>query len=81
MENSIKQFSSEIRNLQTELKAEQQTNFVLENRFMTFECRLKEILINDTNQNYKKISVERAFVTNTSCKELKMSNLKSKKRR
>ena len=54
MENSIKQFSSEIRNLQTELKTEQQKNFALENRFMTFKCRLKEILINDTKQNYHK---------------------------
>ena len=42
MENSIKQFSNEMKKLQTELRAEQQKNIILENKLITFECQLKE---------------------------------------
>ena len=42
MENSIKQFSNEIQKLQSELMAEQQKNFILENKLITFECNLNE---------------------------------------
>ena len=89
MENSIKQFSVEIRKLQTELKTEQQKNIILENKFMTLECHLKEILINDINQNcYKEVSVNGTPVTNTSSKKsvfvaetnkLRLSDSKPKK--
>ena len=89
MENSIKQFSIEIRKLKTELKTEQQKNIILENKFMSLECHLKETLINDINQNcYKEVSVNGTPVTNTSSKKsvfvaetnkLKPSDSKTKK--
>ena len=89
MENSIKQFSMEIQNLQTELKAEQQKNIILENKLISFECHLKEIFINDIKQNSnKEISVTETPVTNVSTKKsafvaetdkLKISQSKSKK--
>ena len=90
MENSIKQFSNEIKKIQTELRAEQQKNIILENKLITFECQLKEIFLrNDITQNHNKetcIKGEPAvntfpqkcdFVTETCI--LTISELKTKK--
>ena len=89
MENSVKQFSMEIRKLQTDLKAEQQKNIILENKLMAVECHLKEILLNYTKQNSnKEISIDGTHETNSSSKEsvfvtetnkLKISESKTKK--
>ena len=67
-ENSIKQFSSEIKNLQSEFKAEQQKNHFLENKLMTFESHLREILLrNDIKHNpIKEISIDGIPAPNTS---------------
>ena len=55
IENSIKQCSNEIQKLQLELKAEQEKNIILENKLITFECHLEEILLrNDMKQNPNK---------------------------
>ena len=67
-ENSIQQFSSEIKNLQSEFKAEQQKNRFLENKLMIFESHLKEILLrNDIKYNpNKEISIDLVPAPNTS---------------
>ena len=67
-EKFFNQFSSEIKNLQIELKAEQEKNIILENKLTTIECRLKEVLMrNDFNQNPSPvISTGRTHVTNIS---------------
>ena len=67
-ENSIKQFSNEIKKLQTELKAEQQKNIILENKLITFECQLKEIFLRiDIKQNpNKETCIKGAPTINTS---------------
>ena len=67
-EKFFNQFSSEIENLQIELKAEQEKNIILENKLTTIECRLKEVLMrNDFNQNPSPvISTGRTHVTNIS---------------
>ena len=45
IENSIKQFSSEIVYLRAELVSEQQKNVILENRVLTLESKFAEILL------------------------------------
>ena len=67
-ENSIKQFSNEIKKLQTELKAEEQKNIILENKLITFECQLKEIFLRiDIKQNpNKETCIKGAPTVNTS---------------
>ena len=68
IENSIKQCSNEIRKLHLELKAEQQKNIILENKLMTFECHLEEILLrNDLTQNPNKETCIRATPVTKSC--------------
>ena len=68
IENSIKQFSNEIKKLQTELKAEQQKNMILENKLITFECQLKEVFLRiDIKQNFnKETRIKEAPSINTS---------------
>ena len=44
MINNIKQCLNEIRKLQSELKAEQRKNHILENKLLIFECYLEEII-------------------------------------
>ena len=70
-ENSMKQFSSEIKKLQSEFKAEQQKNQILENKLMTFEILLKEMLMrNDIKHNpNKEISFGGASLPNPSPKQ------------
>ena len=70
-ENSMKQFSSEIKKLQSEFKAEQQKNQILENKLMTFEILLKEMLRrNDIKYNpNKEIPFGRASLPNPSPKQ------------
>ena len=70
-ENSVKQFSSEIKTLQSEFRAEQQKNRILENKLMAFEIHFKEMLLrNDINHNpNKEISFGRTSVPNTSPKQ------------
>ena len=71
MENSIKQYSSEIKNLQSEVIAEQQKNIILENKLITFENHLKEILLrNDIKHNpNNEMSIDRTSVPNPSPKQ------------
>ena len=71
MENSIKQYSSEIKNLQSEVIAEQQKNIILENKLITFENHLKEILLrNDIKHNPNNaMSIDRTSVPNPSPKQ------------
>lgn len=68
IDNSIKHCSNEIQKLQWELKAEQQNNIILENKLLTFECHLEEILQrNDIKQNpNKKTCIETTTVTSSS---------------
>ena len=68
IENSIKQCSNEIPKLHLELKAEQHKNIILENKLMTFECHLEEILLrNDLTQNPNKETCIRATPVTKSC--------------
>ena len=71
MENSIKKYSSEIKNLQSEVIAEQQKNSILENKLITFENHLKEILLrNDIKHNSNKaMSIDRTSIPTPSSKQ------------
>ena len=70
IDSSIKQCSNEIRKLQLELKAEQQKNIILENKLMTFECHLEEILQrNDIKQKPNKETCTRTTPVTKSCSQ------------
>ena len=70
IENSINQCLNEIRKLQLELKAEQQKNIILENKLITLECHLEEILLrNDMKQNTNKETDIRTMPVTKSCSQ------------
>ena len=70
IENSINQCLNEIRKLQLELKAEQQKNIILENKLITVECHLEEILLrNDMKQNTNKETDIRTMPVTKSCSQ------------
>ena len=70
IENSINQCLNEIRKLQLELKAEQQKNIILENKLITLECHLEEILLrNDMKQNTDKETDIRTMPVTKSCSQ------------
>ena len=70
IENSINQCLNEIRKLQLELKAEQQKNIILENKLITLECYLEEILLrNDMKQNTNKERDIRTMPVTKRCSE------------
>ena len=71
IENSINQCLNEIRKLQLELKAEQQKNIILENKLITVECHLEEILLrNDMKQNTNKETDIRTMPVTKSCSQM-----------
>ena len=71
IENSINQCLNEIRKLQLELKAEQQKNIILENKLITLECHLEEILLrNDMKQNTNKETDIRTMPVTKSCSQM-----------
>ena len=70
IENSINQCLNEIRKLRLELKAEQQKNIILENKLITLECYLEEILLrNDMKQNTNKERDIRTMPVTKRCSE------------
>ena len=70
IENSINQCLNEIRKLRLELKAEQQKNIILENKLITLECYLEEILLrNDVKQNTNKERDIRTMPVTKRCSE------------
>ena len=74
IEDSIKQFSSEILHLRSELISEQQKNVVLENRILTLESKFAEILLR--NDVSLKSNENRCYETTNTALISKKTSLK-----